>query len=101
MRCETSGSSNPALIKLAANYAIDRYLRLTGKTLLYNFYENMGGNPDYAIVDACATTHTIIIGQNVEMIGFDAICNVATYCFTTAANAASDGSKGIAVDTTP
>lgn len=99
MRCETSGSANPKLIHLAGNYAVDRYL-LLDSCFFYNFYENLGGLLDYAIVDACATTHAIVL-KDCAMFGIDAWCNVATYCMTTIANAASDGGKGIAVDTTP
>jgi hypothetical protein len=99
MRCETTGSSNPKLIHLAANYAVDRML-LFDDCIFYSFWENMGGNVDYAIVDACTTTHSIVL-KNCAMAGIDAWCNVSTYCFATIANAGSDGGKATAVDTTP
>jgi hypothetical protein len=100
MRCETSGSTDPKLIHLAnASYSLDRQLMLIDCDF-YNFWENHAGLLDYAIVDACTTTHDIIL-KNCSMRGIDAWCNVATHCFTTIANAGSDGGKSLAVDTTP
>jgi hypothetical protein len=100
MRCETSGSANPQLINLQGNYAVDRYLLLED-CFFYNFWENLGGLMDYAIVDGCGTTHAIVLKGTTAMFGIDAWCNVATYTMSTIANAESDGGKGIAVDTTP
>ncbi len=96
-----SASSNQScLVLLEANYAVDRELLFKGCTF-YNFVENLASLMDYAIQDECATTHMIVIDPTCSMAGIDAWCNVATFCFTSIANAASDGGKVIAVDTTP
>jgi len=97
MRCETTGSANPKLIHLADNYAVDRYL-LFDDCFFYNFWENLAGKPDYCIVDACATTHAIVL-KNCSQFGFDAWCDVATYCFTTSPIANTDGGEALAVAT--
>lgn len=96
MRCETSGSTDPKLIHLADDYAVDRYL-LFDNCFFYNFWENMGGAPDYVIVDACATTHSIVLKNSTQM-GFDNWCDVATYCFTDMPAADDEGGKAAAVD---
>jgi len=97
MRCETSGSSNPKLIHLAADYAVDRLL-LFDQCTFYNFYENLAAMPDYAIVDACTTTHMIGL-KDCFMYGFDYWCNVATFCFTNTADAVGYGGKSITITT--
>jgi hypothetical protein len=96
-----SASTNQScLVLLEANYSIDRELLFKGCNF-YNFVENLASLMDYVIQDECGTTHMITIDPDCTMTGIDAWCNVATYCFATQANAASDGGKGIAVDTTP
>jgi hypothetical protein len=96
-----SASTNQScMVLLEANYAVDREL-LFKNCNFYNFVENLASLMDYAIQDECGTTHMITIDPGCTMTGIDAWCNVGTYCFTTQANAASDGGKGIAVDTTP
>lgn len=95
MRCETSGSSDPKLVHLAADYAVDRML-LFDNCVFYSMWENMGGKVDYAIVDDCATTHSIVLRQS-TMVGIDFWCNVNTYCFTDIAEATDQGGEVYAV----
>lgn len=97
MRCETSGSANPKLIHLAADYAVDRLL-LFDNCSFYNFYENLAAMPDYVIVDACDTTHMIGL-KDCFMYGFDYWSNVAKYCFTNKADAVGYGGKSITITT--
>ena len=97
MRCETSGSSDPKLIHLAADYAVDRLL-LFDQCTFYNFYENLAAMPDYCIVDDCGSTHMIGL-KDCFMYGFDYWCNLATYCFTNTADAVGYGGKSITITT--
>ena len=97
MRCETN-TSTPKLIHLAGDYSLDRYL-LFDDCFFYNFWNNLAGKPPTAIVDACATTHAIVL-KNCSQFGFDAWCDVATYCFTTSPIANTDGGEALAVATT-
>jgi len=99
MRCETSGSSNPKLVHLADNYAVDRVMEFD-HCLFYSFWENLGGKMDYAIVDACATTHQILLRGGCSLLGIDKWCNVATYCFTTDPLCHTNGGEALAVDET-
>jgi hypothetical protein len=99
MRCETSGSSNPKLVHLAADYAVDRVLEFD-HCLFYAFYENHGGKMDHAIVDACTTTHDIVLRGGCSLVGIDKWCDVATHCFTTDPLCHTNGGEALAVDAT-
>ena len=99
MRCETSGSAAVSLVELEQS-SNDRYL-LFKDCLFYNFWENLGGKLDYAVVDAETATHQILFWRCM-FAGIDDLSNVATYSFSDNQATGSDGSgKATAVDATP
>jgi len=97
MRCETGSSSNPKLIHLAQNNAVDRLL-LFDKCDFYNFYINLGGLASYVIVDGCGTTHLIGL-KNCFMYGFTYWSDVAKYCFSNLPAGNGYGGKAVVITT--
>jgi hypothetical protein len=99
MRCETTGSAAVSLVELEIS-TNDRYL-MFDDCHLYNFWENLGGKMDYAVVDAETATHQILF-KRCMFTGIDALCNTATFAFSDNQATGADGSgKATAVDATP
>ena len=96
MNSDTDASSNPKLIHLAADYAINALLLF--ERCSFYVRSDTGIKMDYAIVDACTTQHQIGLMDCIS-IGIDYWCNVADYTFTNTADAVGYGGKGIVITT--
>jgi hypothetical protein len=96
-RIETASTNNVCQIRLEGNGAVDRELYFDD-CLFYNFSENHGTQLVAGIDDECGTTHSIIL-KNCAYHGMDAICNVATHCFTADPIAHTNGSEALATVT--
>ncbi len=96
MRCETTGSAAVSLVELEQS-SNDRYLMFKD-CHFYNFWENLGGKLDYAVVDAETGTHQILF-WDCMFTGIDWLTNAVTYGFSNNQATGNDGSgKATAVD---
>ena len=95
MRNETNTTASMLIHLANADYSVDRYL-LFDDCFFYNFWANQGGKPPAVIVDACTTTHEILI-KNCSQYGFDAWVDDTTFTFTSSPIANVDGGEMIAV----
>lgn len=77
-RIETATNNNVGLVKLTANYAVDREL-LFDNCFFYSFSENFGTKATYVFRDACTTTHQIVLKNCVANLGFTSWSDAATY----------------------
>jgi len=97
--CSNCATAGIPIIRLKANHVADRMMLFRDCTF-FNHWAAMADNINYVVNDSDGSTHNLVF-QNCGMVGVDAWSNNASFAFTTTANAASDGGKAIAVDTTP
>lgn len=92
---ETLGA-DVALVKLnALSTSVDRNL-LFEDTNFYNFWTNLADKMNYAVVDGCNTTHSILF-RRCTLSGIDFASNVAAYSFTDMAQPNAGGGVVAAV----